>query len=468
MPNISELSALELSQAYAAKTLSPNEVIQHQLECLERANHSYNLSYLSNPEQALSEAQASTERWFKGIQNSPLDGVPTTVKDGLLSKGEPTYRGSAANTSDDENWNVNCPIVARQREAGMISLAKTTMPDFGILASGYSSKHGITRNPWNPDYTPGGSSSGTAASIACGVNPMAVGTDIVGSIRLPASFTGLFGHKPSQGRVPYFPPSAPTLVAGPMSRTVADSALYMNLLSLPDGRDITALEYNNQNYLTALEQLLEPQTTGRRPRLGLLTDIGFGPKPEAAVVAAVTEAAQTFRDSGFDVELIDTPFSSDSYQPAELFYKQRCFTEFKNFDVSLQQQSPYIYDWCKDANEVSAPELYDAMNAIRDLRAKTMSMFIHIDYLLLPSTATTAFAAELPANDVNRLFDPWCNNFLFNITEQPGSSINCGYDEKDLPIGLQIIGQRFDDLGVLQLSRFYEKVRPLQRNFPII
>ncbi|BFM15521.1 amidase [Maricurvus nonylphenolicus] len=459
---IRQLSATALSRKFRAKDLSPLEVTQVLIDELDRLNKSLNMVYLPTPERALQEAKASEQRWMDGTPNGPLDGIATTIKDGLLSINEPSYRGSIANDADEYSWNQDAPVNARLREAGMVSLGKTTMPDFGILASGYSSIHGITRNPWALDKNPGGSSSGAAASVACGLSPMVVGTDIVGSIRLPASFCGLFGLKPSQGRVPYYPPNAPTLVAGPMTRTVTDAALMMNALCAPDPRDFTALAFDDCNYLEDLER------APRQLTLGLLTDIGFGPEVNTDVKHAVEQAAKAFADLGYNIELIDTPFKQGDDRCAELFYKQRCFSEFGQYSERLKKQSPYIYDWTLDAVNTPAPELYKAMNEMRAMREKVMAIFNQVDYLLLPSVAIPAFDAELPAPDINQLFAPWSNTYLFNTTEQPASSINCGYTKDGLPIGLQIVGPRFDDMGVLQLSRLYEKIRPQQQPFPAI
>jgi aspartyl-tRNA(Asn)/glutamyl-tRNA(Gln) amidotransferase subunit A len=457
---IRQLSATALSEKFRHKELSPLEVTRTLVDELERLNKTLNMVYLPTPERALLEAKASEQRWFDGCPNSPLDGIATTIKDALLSQAEPSYRGSTANDADERAWTQDAPVNSRLREAGMVSLGKTTMPDFGILASGYSSLHGITRNPWNTDKNPGGSSSGAAASVASGLSPLVVGTDIVGSIRLPASFCGLFGHKPSQGRVPYYPPNASTLVAGPMSRHVTDSALFMNLLCQPDPRDFTALAYDNSDYLEHLER------APRKLTLGLLTDIGFGPAVNSEVKNAVEVAAKAFADLGYDIESIDPPFKSNDDACAEQFYKQRCFSEFGQYAERLQKQSPYIYEWTREVADTPAPDLYQAMNSMQSMREKIMQLFNKIDYLLLPSVAIPAFDAELPAPDIDQLFAPWSNTYLFNTTEQPAASINCGYTKDGLPIGLQIVGPRFDDMGVLQLSRLYEKIRPAQRPYP--
>ena len=221
----------------------------------------------------------------------------------------PSYRGAAANVADQLTFDVDCPAVARMKEHGSIIMAKNTMCDFGMLAAGYSSHHGITRNPWNLAHSTGGSSSGSGATIAAGINAMALGTDIVGSIRLPASFCGLFGHKPSQGRVPYYFPNTPTLVAGPMSRTVADSALMMNVITEADERDFTALKHEQIDYLAGIAD--DKVEAKKRGKIGLIRHLGFRLPGDQEVMDAVAQAAQHFASLGFDVEEIPTPFTPE-------------------------------------------------------------------------------------------------------------------------------------------------------------
>ena len=267
------MTAAELSAGYAAKRFSPAEITDALLRRTRDLNPALNALYTVDGERAMAAARASEARWVKGASLGPLDGVPTTIKDALPSVGDPGYRGSAAYAGDPVAT-ADAPAVARMREAGMVFLGKTTMPDFGILASGTSSKHGVTRNPWRTDRTPGGSSAGAAASVAAGLAPVAVGTDIVGSIRLPASFTGLFGFKPSQGRVPYYVPNSPSLVAGPLARTVQDAALLMNVIAQPDGRDYTSLEYNRTDYAALLTRPVQGAT------IAVMTGLDFGIVPE--------------------------------------------------------------------------------------------------------------------------------------------------------------------------------------------
>ena len=232
------LSAVALLDAYRSGALSPLEAMRDVLQRVARFEPHIHATYLLAPKRALAEARASEERWRRGAPIGPLDGVPATVKDNIATKGEPVPLGTAA--SELEPAAADAPPAARLREAGAILFAKTTMPDYGMLSSGLSSFHALARNPWNLDRNPGGSSAGAAAAAAAGYGPLHLGTDIGGSVRLPAGWCGLVGLKPSAGRAPIDPPYIGR-VAGPLTRSVADAALMMATLSLPDARDYTSL-----------------------------------------------------------------------------------------------------------------------------------------------------------------------------------------------------------------------------------
>jgi len=327
------------------------------------------------------------------------------------------------------------------------------MCDFGIIASGISSRHGVTRNPWNPARTPGASSSGAAASVAAGLSPFAVGTDIVGSIRVPASFCGLVGLKPSQGRVPYYFPNSPALVAGPLARTVQDAAVLLDALAAPDKRDFTAQPPAARTY-TGLQ--------ARRPaglKLRLVTGIGFGVAPDPEVVVAVRAAARLLQEQGAAVdEDAAPPFEADAADPARLFYQARTLIELDSHPAGRRALASVIDRWVEPARHASAADLFRCMDAMQRLRERAVRLLDRHDFLLMPSTPTPAYEAELAAPAPYDLFDPWCNTFLFNLGEQPALSINCGFASSGLPIGLQIVGRRYDDAGVLKMGALVQEL----------
>ncbi|HEX6318254.1 MAG TPA: amidase family protein, partial [Burkholderiales bacterium] len=247
-------TAAELLDGYRRHEFSPLEVARAVLGRIEALNPKFNAFCLVSQE-VEKEAKASESRWLAGQPRGLLDGVPVSIKDLLLTRGWPTLRGSKA-VDPNGPWNDDAPAVARLREHGAVLLGKTTTPEFGWKGVTDSALTGITRNPWDKSKTPGGSSGGAAAALASGMGPLAVGTDGGGSIRIPCSFTGLFGLKPSFGRVPAWPLSPFGTVAhvGPMARSVGDAALMLNVLAQPDARDWHALPYEPQDWRTSLEQ----------------------------------------------------------------------------------------------------------------------------------------------------------------------------------------------------------------------
>ena len=272
------LSATALLDAYRRKTLSPIEVLEDIFARVHAFEPQINALYLFAPERALAEARLSEARWVRGEPAGPLDGVPATLKDNIATKGEPKPVGTAA--SDQAPQPADAPPAARLKEAGAIVFAKTTMPDYGMLSSGLSSFHPLARNPWNLARNPGGSSAGAGAAGAAGYGPLHLGTDIGGSVRLPAGWCGLVGLKPSNGRVPIDPPYIGR-VAGPMTRTVDDAALMMATLSQPDRRDWMSLPPQPLDWSLKAASL-------KGMRIGLLLDAGCGWTPAAPVRAAVS------------------------------------------------------------------------------------------------------------------------------------------------------------------------------------
>ncbi|MGE5200517.1 MAG: amidase family protein, partial [Acidobacteriota bacterium] len=282
-PELSFLSATQLIADFRKKSLSPVEVTAAILRRMERLEPKLNAFVLQDPEGALKAARASEARWQKGEPLGLLDGVPATIKDLFLTRGWPTLRGSTT-VKRDQSWDEDAPPVARLRETGAIFLGKTTMPEFGWKALGDSPLTGITRNPWNLERTPGGSSSGAAAALAAGLGPLALGTDGGGSIRIPCHFTGIPGLKPTFGRVPAYPPSPFGMLAhtGPMARTVQDCALLLNVLAGADLRDPYMLPRDGIDYRKGLEDGVKGLRIAFSPALGYARHI----HPEVAAAVA--------------------------------------------------------------------------------------------------------------------------------------------------------------------------------------
>lgn len=322
MTALHTLSAVALSRAYRNKSLSPLEVARAVLAQAERCEPTLHASYLLRPELALAQARASEQRWQRGEPLSDLDGVPLTIKDNIATQGDPMPLGTAATT--DAPMPADAPPAARLREAGAVFICKTTMPDYGMLSSGTSSFHATARNPWDVRKTPGGSSSGAGATAAAGYGPIHLGTDIGGSIRLPAGWCGVFGLKPSLGRIPIDPPYTGR-AAGPMTRSVADSALAMRWLSLPDARDTMSLPAQDIAWsdLTHDDAPARSVASLKGLRIGLLLEAGCGLPVDAEVRAAVQRAARVFEAAGAIVEEMPPFFTREMLDGMDHFWRMR-------------------------------------------------------------------------------------------------------------------------------------------------
>jgi len=447
-----ELSAAALLACYKNGAVSPLEAMQSVLDRVARFEPHIAATYLLAPERALAEAKAAEERWRRGAPTGPLDGVPATVKDNIATKGDPIPVGTAA--SDMAPALADAPPAARLREAGAILFAKTTMPDYGMLSSGLSSFHRLARNPWNLALNPGGSSAGAAAAAAAGYGPLHVGTDIGGSIRLPAGWCGLVGLKPSGGRVP-IDPSYYGRVAGPLTRTVADAALIMATLSLPDGRDYSSLPPQ------ALDWRIQP-LDWRGRKVGLLLDAGCGDKPTPAVSRAIERAARDIEAAGAVVEPLRPFLTQAMLDGLDRFWRLRSLIDLDALAPEQRNQVlPFIRDWAEVARGVDAKAAFDDFGQMREVAKATVAATLPYDFVLSPTAPDVAYPAEwpMPSNDPARAMAHIGFTVAFNMSEQPAATANCGYDEKGLPIGLQIVGRRFDDLGALSAAAAVEAMR---------
>ena len=459
MAQLHELSAAELSAAYRDRQLSPVEVTRELLAHIERWEPVLCATYALDPQGALEAAQASQARWMRGEPLSPLDGVPCTIKENIATRGVPVPLGTAATVLSPALHDA--PPAARLRESGCVFLAKTTMPDWGMLSSGLSSFHRLARNPWNPALNPGGSSAGAGAAAAAGYGPLHLGTDIGGSIRLPAGWCGVVGFKPSNGRVPIQPPYIGR-VAGPMTRTVGDAALMMAPLSRPDARDTMSLPAQDLPW-AALDLEL------RGLRLGLQLDAGWGLAVDPQVAAAVQAAARLFEDAGAVVEPMG-PFATRAMVDGiDRFWRMRSWLDFEALPpVRREQVLPYIRSWIASGEHLTGAEVFRGFSQIGALREAAVAACAPFDFVLSPVSPVASFPAEWasPLNDPERPFEHIAFTLPFNMSEQPAVSIDCGQTADGRPIGLQIAGRRHDDLGVLRMARAWERMRPTPRPWP--
>ena len=415
--------------------------------------------YAFDPEGARAAARASTERWQNGSPSGSLDGVPVTIKDNIATKGVPVPLGTAAMRLVAAP--ADAPPAARLREAGAVIFSKTTMPDYGMLSSGLSSFHPLTRNPWDLSKNPGGSSSGAGAAGAAGYGPLHLGTDIGGSVRLPACWCGLVALKPSLGRVPIDPPYVGR-VAGPMTRNVDDAALMMSVLSRPDRRDGMSLPPSDINWKVQ-------EKSPRKLRLGLMLDLGVGQALERPVREVAVKAAKAFESAGAVVTEVDSVLTRELLDGLDQFWRARMWDDLSRLSESERSKAlPYIQRWAEAGAKSSGVEVVRGFNATMAIRAAAARLFCDLDYVISPVSPVVNFAAEFaaPLNDPDRPFEHICYTVPWNMSENPAASINGGFDANGFPIGVQIIGRRFDDLGVLAMAKTFEGLRGPQKPWP--
>ncbi len=450
------LSATELVHLYRKRELSPVEVaaaVRRRIEDLNPILNAFNLV----SDRLEDDARESEARWAKGAAKGLLDGVPVSVKDILLTKGWPTLRGSKTVDASGP-WNDDAPAVARLREHGALLLGKTTTPEFGWKGVTDSALTGITRNPWDAARTPGGSSGGAAAALAAGMGSLALGTDGGGSIRIPCSFTGLPGLKPSFGRVPAWPLSPFGTVAhvGPMARTVSDVALLLNVISLPDARDWHALPVDARDYLNGLDHGIAGL------RIAFSADLGYV-EIDPEIGAIVRGAMKAFEDAG--ARVVE---KNPGFENVEPIFRTHWFSGAAAMMRNIPKEKrklvdPGLLEVAEQGEKIGAAELLDAQMKRGGLGAH-MNLF-HCDYDLLvtPTLPIAAFDAgeEYPGAKAGMHWTDWTPfTYPFNLTQQPAASVPCGLTRAGLPVGLQIVGPKYADALVLRASRAFEVARP--------
>src|SRR6266513_2256798 len=457
--SLHDLSAVDLVAGFRAKQFSPTEVVEDMLAHIAAWEPHIKALYAFDPEGARATAKESTERWQKDQPIGPLDGIPATIKENIATKGVPVPLGTA--TTKLAPAAADSPPGGRLREAGAVIFSKTAMPDYGMLSSGLSSFHPLTRNPWDLSKNPGGSSSGAGAACAAGYGPLHLGSDIGGSVRLPACWCGLVGLKPSLGRIP-IDPFYVGRVAGPMTRTVDDAALMMSVLSKPDRRDGMSLPPDNINW-KALEK------SSRKLRIGLTLDLGVGQALEQDVRDVAVKAAKIFEAAGAVVNEVPGVLTREMLDGLDNFWRARMWDDLSRLEETKRAKTlPYIYRWAEAAAKLSGVEVIRGFNATMAIRAAAAKLFGDLDYVISPVSPVVNFPAEFaaPINDPDRPFEHIGFTLPWNMSENPAISLNGGYDAKCFPIGVQIVGRRFDDLGVLGMAKAFEGLRGPQRPWP--
>ena len=463
--DLTQCTANELLALYRSGQASPVETTQAVLTRAHRLNPRLNAFCLIDDEAALSSAKASEARWQahrrQGAAIGALDGVPTSIKDLILTRGWPTLRGSRT-IDPAQPWDVDAPATARLREAGAVLLGKTTTPEFGCKGETNSPATGITRNPWNTDRTPGGSSGGTAAAVAAGLGPLSVGTDGAGSVRIPAAFCGNVGLKPSFGRVPAYPLSPFGTVAhlGPHTMSVRDAALMMNVLKQPDARDWTSLPPDARDYTVGLEDGV------RGLRIAYSPTLGYAKQVHPEIAAAVEAAVSVLQSLGAHVETVDPGFEDPLEITTGLWFLGAA-TVWQGLTPAQQALTdPDLQAEAEQGARLSALQVQQLHLRRGQLGSHMRQFMQRYDLLVTPSVAIPAFearaAGSVPMNPQSMLgWTPF--SYPFNLTQQPAITVPCGLTRDGLPMGLQLVGPMFGDALVLRAARAYEAVQGVAR-----
>ncbi|MCT1513664.1 amidase [Dietzia cercidiphylli] len=464
------LTALELSERFRSGALSPVDAAEHALEAIGRVDGEINAFCHLDPEATLAAARRSEDRYRRGEPLGPIDGVPTSIKDIFYTRGVPTLRGSRLladkpDAADPASWPDDAPVTSAVHEAGCVVIGKTTTPEFAWKGVTDNTLTGITRNPHDPDLTPGGSSGGASAAVAAGLGPLALGTDGGGSVRIPAAFCGIVALKPTYGVIPMFPssPFGTLAHAGPMTRTVADTAVFMDALLRPDPRDWSAVPARATTpgpggYLAAATEGAE----GDRPLEGLRVayspDLGFGTN-DPEVEREVTRAVGVLESLGARVESVDPGISDPVDAFHVLWFAGLAAVLAPHGPDAIDHVDPSMREALGRYHDYSAADYLDAVAVRMALGARMADFHQGYDILITPTTPIPAFAAgsDVPPGWHSPDWTSWTPyTYPFNMTQQPALSLPCGTTDAELPVGIQIVGARFEDRLVVRVGAALE------------
>lgn len=460
------MSAEKLRENYLTRRLSPVEVASAVLERIDELNATLKAFVTVTPDRAMKDAIRAEEAYSVGGDVPSLAGIPYSLKDLTPTKGIRTTKGSIL----WRDWvpDFDTPIVERLRTSGAVLLGKTNTPELGWKGESTNPLVGSTLNPWNLQRTPGGSSGGAAAGVAAGMGPLAQGTDGAGSIRIPASFSGIFGFKPSFGLVPYYPPSAVEALAhvGPLTRTVRDAAMMLNVIGGPDWRDRNSVDATASDYLAACEGDI------RGLRVGWSRDLGFA-SIEPEILAVVENAVSAFADLGCEVVEVDADLE-DPWAPLSVIWATGMAAGHRDDFAQVRSQiDPGRAAVVEEGFGYSGVDLTAAHNAKALFAEKVLGLTEQYDILVTPTVPVTAFEVgkDQPGSVNGRptSYLSWTPyTYVFNLTGQPAATVPCGFAADGLPVGLQIVGRWRDDATVLRASAAFESVRPWVQHHPTV
>ena len=458
--DIAQVSAAELLQAYRRRELSPVDVTRDALARIERVQPRINAFVVVDAERALADARASEARWAKAEPQGLVDGLPTTVKDNIDVAGLPTRKGSL--TTSAAPASADAPAVARLREQGAVFLGKTTLPEWGWIGVCHSPLTGITRNPWHNERTTGGSSGGAAAAALLNLGVLHLGTDGAGSIRIPSAFTGVFGIKPSYGRVPTYPasPFGPLAHQGPLTRTVSDAALMLSVIGGPDARDATAWNMPSPDFRVGLTEGVRGLRIAWSPRLAYVKTI------HAEAEQAAEKAAQLFADLGAHVEAADPAFAEPIEIISTIWYGVAAAIVGAVSPADHEKMDPGFRRLGEIGRRTTLADYLAAHARRAELTQAMLRFHERYDLLLTPQMPLPAFEAGRVTPADGRFGEDWIGwspyTYPFNLTQQPAASVPCGFSKDGLPLALQIVGPPRGDAMVLRAARAFESARPFE------
>ncbi|MEV5963782.1 amidase [Kribbella sp. NPDC051952] len=454
--SLADLTATELLSQYRDGSLTPVEVIEDVLARVEELEPQICATYALDPDGARAAAQESEDRWRDGSAGA-LDGVPVTIKENIATRGTPVPQGTAA--TELVPAVEDAPAAARLRAAGAVIFSKTTMPEYGMLSSGVSTFHKLTRNPWDLSKTAGGSSAGAAAAAAAGYGPIHLGTDIGGSIRLPAGWCGLVGLKPTHGRVAVGNPY-PGRAIGPLTRTAADAALALSVISGYDPRDHTSIPLASDRFEINVAGL----------RVALLLDAGVGLPVDPSVTAAVSSAAAVLEKAGAIVEPIAPIITREMLDGLDRFWRVRSAADIAALPEDRRAKVlPQIREWVSTAGELTGFDVFHGYTQMGVMAAAVTKTFTTYDVILSPVAPITAFPAELayPTDDPLRPFEHIAFTVPYNMSAHPATTVNVGWSPSGLPIAAQLAVPHHQDLTALALAAYLDNHQPNQRDWPM-
>jgi aspartyl-tRNA(Asn)/glutamyl-tRNA(Gln) amidotransferase subunit A len=460
MNAIADMTCAGLTHAYRSRALSPVEVARDVLARIEK--HAGLNAFLPIASEAvLAAAKDSEARWRAAKPLGLIDGVPASIKDNIWAKGLPTRRGSK--TTDATPAPADSPAAARLREHGAVILGKTAMPEHGWIGACHSPLTGITRNPWNTEYTPGGSTGGGAVAALLDLGVLHLGTDGAGSLRIPAAFTGVFGMKPSFGRVPLYPAVLLNVLShhGPITRTVADSAVMLSVIAEPDTRDMSAWNTPAPDFTQGLDDGVRGLRVAFSPKLGHVETLD----PE--IEAAARNAAQALEEQGAVVEEADPLLASAGKLIRAMWWPVAAAAVDAVPETARAGMDPGLLAIAARGRKLSTGDYLAAYTGRAELHEAMRRFHERYDLLLTPTMPVTALKAGREIPETGGFGDDWLNwspyTYPFNLTQQPAASVPCGLARNGLPMGVQVVGPLRADATVLRASRVIEQAFPMPR-----